>query len=42
MNPEAGSRRLSACAILLTARVATLPAVLRALRTDPTEILRAE
>jgi predicted permease len=31
-----------ACAILLTALVATLPAVLRALRTDPTEILRAE
>ena len=28
--------------ILLTALVATLPAVLRALRTDPTEILRAE
>jgi predicted permease len=33
---------LPACAILLTAFVATLPAVLRALRTDPTEILRAE
>ena len=33
---------LPACAILLTAVVATLPAVLRALRTDPTEILRAE
>jgi predicted permease len=30
------------CAILLTALVATLPAVLRALRTDPTEILRSE
>jgi predicted permease len=30
------------CAILLTAFVATLPAVLRALRTDPTEIMRAE
>jgi predicted permease len=29
-------------AILLTALVATLPAVLRALRTDPTEILRTE
>jgi len=29
-------------AILLTALVATLPAVLRALRTDPTEILRSE
>jgi predicted permease len=33
---------LPACAILLTALVATLPAVLRALRTDPVEILRAE
>jgi len=33
---------LPACAILLIALVATLPAVLRALRTDPTEILRAE
>jgi ABC-type antimicrobial peptide transport system permease subunit len=33
---------LPAGAILLTALVATLPAVLRALRTDPTEILRAE
>ncbi|WP_348264690.1 ADOP family duplicated permease [Telmatobacter sp. DSM 110680] len=33
---------LPACAILLTALFATLPAVLRALRTDPTEILRAE
>ncbi|WP_158750819.1 ADOP family duplicated permease [Acidobacterium sp. S8] len=33
---------LPACAILLTALVATLPAVFRALRTDPTEILRAE
>jgi predicted permease len=31
-----------ACAILLTALVATLPAVLRALRTDPTAILRTE
>ena len=31
-----------ACAILLTALVATLPAVLRALRTDPTEILRTQ
>jgi len=31
-----------ACALLLTALVATLPAVLRALRTDPTEILRTE
>jgi len=33
---------LPACAILLTALVATLPAVFRALRTDPTEVLRAE
>ncbi len=33
---------LPACALLLTALVATLPAVLRALRTNPTEILRAE
>jgi predicted permease len=33
---------LPACAILLTALVATLPAAFRALRTDPTEILRAE
>jgi len=30
------------CAILLTVLVATLPPVLRALRTDPTEILRTE
>jgi predicted permease len=33
---------LPVCAILLTALVATLPAVMRALRTDPTTILRAE
>jgi predicted permease len=33
---------LPTCAILLSALVATLPAVLRALRTDPTEILRCE
>jgi predicted permease len=33
---------LPACAFLLSALVATLPAVLRALRTDPTEILRSE
>jgi ABC-type antimicrobial peptide transport system permease subunit len=33
---------LPACAILLTAFISTLPAVLRVLRTDPTEILRAE
>ena len=31
-----------ACAILLTAFAATLPAALRALRTDPTEIMRVE
>lgn len=33
---------LPACAILLIAFIATLPAVLRALRTDPTAILRVE
>ncbi len=33
---------LPACAILLTALIATLPAVLRALHTNPTAILRAE
>jgi predicted permease len=33
---------LPSCAFLLTALVATLPAVIRALRTDPTEILRTE
>src|SRR5581483_6481022 len=33
---------LPACALLLTALVATFPAVLRALGTDPTEILRVE
>jgi predicted permease len=33
---------LPTSALLLTALIATLPAVLRALRTDPTEILRAE
>jgi predicted permease len=33
---------LPTCVFLLTALVATLPAVLRALRTDPTEILRSE
>jgi len=33
---------LPTCAVLLSALVATLPAVLRALRTDPTEILRSE
>jgi len=39
---DAAMIALPACAILLTALVATLPAVLRALRTDPTQILRAE
>jgi ABC-type antimicrobial peptide transport system permease subunit len=39
---DADMLALPACAILITALVATLPAVLRALRTDPTEILRAE
>jgi predicted permease len=39
---DADMLALPACALLLTALVATLPAVLRALRTDPTEILRAE
>ena len=33
---------LPACAFLLTAMIAILPAVVRALRTDPTAILRAE
>jgi ABC-type lipoprotein release transport system permease subunit len=39
---DAEMTALPACAILLTAFVATLPAVLRALRTNPAEILRAE
>jgi predicted permease len=39
---DAGMIALPACAMLLTALVAMLPAVLRALRTDPSEILRAE
>ena len=39
---DADMLALPACAILITALVATLPAVLRALLTDPTEILRAE
>jgi predicted permease len=39
---DADMLALPACAILVTALVATLPAVLRALGTDPTEILRAE
>ena len=33
---------LPTCAIVFTALAATLPAVLLALRTDPTEILRSE
>jgi predicted permease len=41
-STDADMIALPACAILLTALVATLPAVLRALRTNPTEILRAE
>jgi len=39
---DADMLALPTCAILVTALVATLPAVLRALGTDPTEILRAE
>ena len=39
---DADMLALPACAILVTALIATLPAVVRALRTDPTEILRAE
>lgn len=39
---DADMLALPACSLLVTALVATLPAVLRALRTDPTEILRAE
>jgi len=39
---DADMLALPACAIFLTALVATLPAILLALRTDPTEILRAE
>ena len=39
---DAAMIALPACVLLLTALVATLPAVLRALGTDPTEILRAE
>jgi predicted permease len=38
---DADMLALPACAILVTALIATLPAVLRALDTDPTEILRA-
>jgi hypothetical protein len=37
-----GVMYLPTCAILLSALVASLPAVLRALRTDPSEILRSE
>ena len=39
---DTGMLVLPSFAIALTALVATLPAVLRALRTNPTEILRAE
>lgn len=39
---DAAMIALPACAILLTALLATLPAVLRALRTNPTQILRSE
>ena len=39
---DADMLALPASAILVAALLATLPAVLRALRTDPTEILRAE
>jgi predicted permease len=39
---DADMLALPSCAILMTALVATVPAVLRALRTDPTEVLRAE
>ncbi|HKF01348.1 MAG TPA: ADOP family duplicated permease [Candidatus Sulfotelmatobacter sp.] len=38
---DADMLALPACAILVTTLVATLPVVLRALDTDPTEILRA-
>jgi ABC-type antimicrobial peptide transport system permease subunit len=39
---DANMIALPVAAILLAAVVATLPAVLRALRTDPAEILRIE
>ena len=39
---DADMLALPACAIFLTALVSTLPAILLALRTDPTELLRAE
>jgi predicted permease len=39
---DADMLALPACAILVTALFATLPAVLRALGTDPTEILRTQ
>ena len=39
---DADMLALPTTAMLITALVATLPAVLRALRTDPTEVLRAE
>jgi putative ABC transport system permease protein len=39
---DADMLALPGCAFLVTALLATLPALLRALRTDPSEILRAE
>jgi predicted permease len=39
---DADMLALPACAILVTTLLAALPTVLRALRTDPTEILRTE
>ena len=39
---DADMLALPTCAILVTAILATLPAVLRALHTDPTETLRTE
>jgi predicted permease len=39
---DTGMLALPACILVVTALVATSPAILRALRTDPSEILRAE
>jgi predicted permease len=39
---DAAMLALPACALVLTALIATLPAIARALHTNPTEILRAE
>jgi ABC-type lipoprotein release transport system permease subunit len=39
---DAAMLALPACALVLTALIATLPAITRALHTNPTEILRAE